>query len=348
MIKILIVDDSETEIALIKAIISHDANLSVVGVARNGKEALAQTALLKPDIITMDIQMPVMDGLEATRQIMSEHPTPIVVISSTINSDSLNATYHILEAGALIALPKPRNVFSPQFESERRNIIATLKSMAEIRVVRRRIKTIVSSEKTLAKPLTALKNSQYELVVIGVSVGGPLALKTIFSRLPETFPVPIVLVQHMAAGFLGGYVKWLDNITSMQVKEAENLEALQKGIIYIAPDSHHFEVDRHSGKLIAKLRKGDFVDGFCPSITVLMNSVARVCKKNTLGMLLTGMGSDGASGLWEIKKAGGHTIIQDQESAIVFGMAGVAQSLGAVDKVVPLDKIADYLVQALT
>lgn len=347
MIKILIVDDSETEIALIKEIISHDSNLSVVGVARNGREAIAQTALLKPDLITMDIQMPIMDGFEATRQIMSETPTPIVVISSTVNDDSLNATYHILEAGALIALPKPKNIFSAQFESERKNIISTLKSMAEIRVARRRIKT-ASIEKRTIKPIIPIQGNACDMVVIGVSVGGPLALKTIFTQLPAEFPVPIVLVQHMAVGFLSGYVKWLDNVTPLHVKEAENLEPLKKGSIYIAPDSHHLEVERMSGKLCAKLRKGDLVDGFCPSITVLMNSVARSCQKNTIGVLLTGMGSDGATGLLEVKKAGGHTIIQDPESAVVFGMAGVAQSLGAVDKVVPLDKIAEYLVQALS
>jgi two-component system chemotaxis response regulator CheB len=345
MIKILIVDDSETEIALIKQIIAHDPSLNVVGVARNGKEAVEQTGLLKPDLITMDIQMPIMDGLEATRQIMSEHPTPIVVISSTVNNDSLNATYHILEAGALIALPKPKNIFSPQFESERKNIISTLKSMAEIRVARRRIKPNVNV-KTFIPPSSSLKGSLFDLVVIGVSVGGPLALKTIFSQLPAEFPVPIVIVQHMAVGFLSGYVKWLDDISPLLVKEAENHEVLKKGTIYVAPDSHHFEVERMSGKLCVKLRKGDLVDGFCPSITVLMNSVALACNKYALGVLLTGMGSDGATGLLEIKNAGGHTIIQDRESAIVFGMAGVAQSLGAVDKVVPLDKMAEYLVHA--
>ncbi len=174
-------------------------------------------------------------------------------------------------------------------------------------------------------------------------MGGPQALKKIFSALPPDFPLPIVAVQHMSHGFIGGYAEWLNNDTKLQVKNATNLEKIKPGVIYLAPDDHHLEIERFNGHLHTKLVHGNPVDGFYPSITVLLNSVAHVCGPKAIGALLTGMGSDGAQGLLELKKQHGHTFIQDKESSIVFGMAGIAQSMGAADVMVKLEDIADYL-----
>lgn len=343
MIKVLVVDDSETEAALITRIIESDPLMKVIGVARNGKEAIDLTARLQPDLITMDIQMPVMDGLEATRQIVANYPTPIVVISSTVSNESVQATFPILEAGALSALAKPQNIFGPNFEETQKHITTTLRTMSEIKVAKRRIRPSIPTEKGAFTAEQKLPHVNYELLAIGVSIGGPLALKTIFSALPANFPLPIVVVQHMSLGFINGYIQWLNEFANLTVKEAVHLEPLTKGTIYIAPDNAHLEVVRVHDKLHAKLVKGNPVDGFYPSITVLLNSVAKECRNKAVGALLTGMGSDGAQGLFELKQAHSHTFIQDKESAVVFGMAGVAQSMGAVDTVVKLDAIANYL-----
>ncbi len=339
MIKILIVDDSPTVVSLFKHIIKAESDMEVIGVAENGKEAVELTARLKPDLITMDIQMPVMDGLEATRRIMSQTPTPIVVISSTVSDESLEATFHILEAGALTALAKPTDVLSPSFAESRKHIIDTLRSMAEINVIRKYLK------KAPEQTPPAVKPGQFEIVAVGASVGGPMALKAILSKMPADFPVPIMVVQHMSQGFIPGFARWLAENTPLKVKIAENYDLLQQGTVYIAPDQHHLELGKVNGKLAAKVITGMPVSGFYPSITSLFKSVAEVSGPRAVGMILTGMSGDGAAGLLEIKKAKGLTLIQDKESAVVFGMAGVAQSMGAVDQVLELNSIANYLIK---
>jgi len=347
MIKVLIVDDSATETALLKSLIDAEENFEVIACAKNGKEAVELNALLKPDLITMDIQMPIMNGYEAIKIIMRQHPTPIVVISSKVNDDLLNTTFMALEAGAISVLEKPHNISSPAFKNEKRKIIDTLRSMAEIRVVKHRFNTKIQ-KKIITHKLPAGGLSDFEVVAIGSSVGGPQALNSILMKLPIDFPLPIVIVQHMTQGFIKGFTKWLNANTELTIKNPENNEVLTKGYVYLAPDGHHLEIARSKQHLIAKLVKGKPVTGFCPSVTSLFQSVAKVCGKNAIGILLTGMGSDGAKGLLDLKHAHAHTIIQDEESAVVFGMAGVAQSLGAVDKVVELELMADYLVKITT
>lgn len=340
MIKILIVDDSETETAILKQIFGSEPDIEVIGCAKNGKEAVQLTKDLKPDLITMDIHMPVMDGLEATRIIMTQCPTPIVVISSNLQNQELRATYKALEAGALSVLEKPVNIASPQFEPARVRAINMIRSMAEIKVIKKRF----STENVSATSSSTPNNRSYELLAIGTSIGGPQALKLILSNLPKDFPVPIVIVQHMTNGFISGFSKWLDKHVELHVKDAEDQEVLKAGTVYFAPDNYHLTVQRSKQHLIAALVNSDPVSGFCPSATVLFESVAKTCKKQGIGILLTGMGNDGAQGLLELKQAHGHTLIQDPESAVVFGMAGVAQSLGAVDKVVELSQMAKYLI----
>lgn len=345
MIKILIVDDSPTESALLKYLFESEKDMKVVGIARNGKEALKLIPILKPDVITMDIQMPELNGFEATKLIMSQHPTPIVVISSAVNDPMLNTTFEALQAGAVSVLNKPQNV-NVQFNQENKYIIEIVRSMSEIKVIRRRfhVSPKATSPKKITTPDVPISNA-FEIIAIGTSVGGPQALRTILEKLPSDFPVPIVVVQHMTNGFIHGFTKWLNNHTQITIKEAINHEMLIPGSVYFAPDHCHLGVRRFQGKLRADLVKKEPVAGFCPSATVLLQSVAKVCNKNAIGILLTGMGNDGAEGLLELKNAGGHTLIQDQASTVVFGMAGTAQSMGAVDKVIELEQMADYLMK---
>lgn len=345
MIRILIADDSPTEAALIQHIIESAKDMMVVGIAKNGKEAVELTAQLKPDLITMDIQMPVMDGINATRIIMSQTPTPIVVISSTISDESIQSTFHILEAGALTALSKPVNVFSPSFAERSKYIVDTIHSLAEIRVTKKPLKIPVAYAKEPQWINLKKRTVAYEIIAIGASVGGPMALRTILGNLNANFPVPIVIVQHMSNGFIHGFAQWLEENVSLKVKNAVNDEVLQPGTVYIAPEQKHLVIERLQNKLVSKLVSGEPVSGFCPSITAMLESVAKVSGDKAIGMLLTGMSDDGALGLLELKKAHGHTLIQDSKSAIVFGMGAVAQSLDAVDQVIDLDRIASYLTE---
>jgi two-component system, chemotaxis family, protein-glutamate methylesterase/glutaminase len=347
MIKTLIVDDSPTEIALIQHIINSEKDMEVIGIAKNGQEAVELSAKLKPDLITMDIKMPIMDGLEATRIIMAHNPTPIVVISSTINDESVNATFHIIEAGALTALAKPMNMFSPSFAESRKHIIDTLRSLSDIHVIKKPLKKEQAHENKIQKTLIRKKN-HYEIIAIGASVGGPMALRKILSQLKADFPLPIVIVQHMSQGFIKGFAQWLAEGIALKVKSAIDNEILQSATVYIAPEQKHLEIERVQEKLVCRLVNGEPISGFCPSITKLLESIAKVSGKKAIGILLTGMSDDGAAGLLALKNAQGHTLVQDEESAIVFGMGAVAQSLNAVDEVITLDLIAPYLTTMCT
>ncbi|WP_392538526.1 chemotaxis-specific protein-glutamate methyltransferase CheB [Legionella sp. 227] len=346
MIKILIVDDSPTEAALIQHIIESEKDMQVIGIAKNGQEAIDLAAKLKPDLITMDIQMPIMDGLQATRIIMAKNPTPIVVISSLVNDESIHATFHILEAGALTALAKPVNVFSSSFEESRKHIVDILRSFSDIRVIKIPLKKHLEESKR--HQIAHAKATHYEIIAMGASIGGPMALKTILGQLAPNFPLPIMVVQHMGTGFIQGFAQWLGENISLKVKNAEDNEPLQKGTVYIAAEPKHMEVERVHEQLICRLVDGAPVSGFCPSITRLLQSIAKVSGKKAIGILLTGMSNDGAEGLLELKQAHGHTLVQDQESSIVFGMGAVAQSLNAVDQLIGLEHIASYLTKICT
>lgn len=349
MINILIADDSNTEAAILRHIFEAEPNLSVVGHARNGAEAVRLVPLLKPDIITMDIKMPVMDGILATKEIMEKFPTPIVIISSNLNDGPLGCTFQALEAGALSVLKKPLNITSSTFEHDKRRMLNAIFAMAEIKLLKQRAPIKREDNRTQSSTVIPKKlpsqSAHYELIAIGASVGGTTALNAIISKLPLNFPLPIVVVQHIMPGFIRGFANWLNNNTPLTVKEIANNEILKKSHVYFAPDNFHLEIHRINHHLTARLVKSTSISGFCPSITVLLKSVAESCGRRGIGVLLTGMGNDGAEGLLALKNAQGHTIIQDKESSIVFGLAGVAQSMGAVDVVVPLEQIANYLIK---
>lgn len=344
MIKILIADDSETEQMLLTHIFNKEKDMCVIGCAKNGKEAVELAYKLKPDIITMDINMPILNGFEATRLIMGTNPVPIVVITSSLKDPNLNTTFYALDSGALSVLDKPVNASDPDYHSTCKRIIALIRSMAEIKVIKRRFTVDIANSQSLMPQQLINKPKPYEIITIGSSIGGPQALKVILSQLPASFPVPIVIVQHMTQGFIEGLSKWLANHCSLNIKCAADNELLQAGTVYFAPDRHHLKVQRIGTHLITQLCKGEPIAGFYPSITVLLNSIAKTCGIHAIAILLTGMGSDGASGLFEIKSNNGHTIIQDPDSCVVFGMASVAQSLGAVDRILRLDEMADYLI----
>ena len=340
MIRVLIVDDSPTLRILIRKVLESDPGIQVVGEATNGEDAIALCRKLNPDIITMDIHMPGMDGYEAIRHIMAEMPRPVVVLTSTKSDIELGITYKAVEIGALMVIGKPKGM--PGIDPEADKLIPQIKAMADVKVVRRTRWPQMDPPKTpgsAAKP----KGSRLQpvrLVAIGVSTGGPPALQVILSRLPAGFPAPILVVQHMSRNFIGGLAPWLNETTPLQVKVAQPYEKLKTGTVYLAPDDRHLTATADGS---VWLKNMSLVDGHCPSATVLFESAAIANGPGTAGVILTGMGSDGARGLKTLHDADGYTIAQDEASCIIFGMPKEAIAMGAVNEVLPLEHISGRL-----
>lgn len=334
MIRILIVEDSPTLRMLLKLVLESDPDIQVVGTAVNGEEGVRMALALKPDLITMDIRMPVMDGFEATRRIMEQRPTPIVVISSNVERSDMMITFNAIKAGALEVLDKAAGLGQADGGAARARLITTVKLMADVKVIRRYRSQQTASSGT---SLGAASARVYSLLAIGASTGGPAALNTLLRELPAGFALPVVVVQHMTIGFTAGLVAWLQLESALPIKLAEDGERICPGTIYFAPDDTHIEL---IGRNVVGLNKMPPVNHVRPSATILFESVARVCGSEAIGVLLTGMGEDGARGLMAIRDRGGATIAQDEATSAVYGMPKAAVELGAVDQVLPLPQIS--------
>jgi len=342
MIRVLIVEDSATVRTLLTALLQSDPALQVVGSAANGEEAVRQALALKPDIITMDIHMPVMDGIEATRRIMTECPTPIVVLTAVAAAPDSHVTFDAIQAGALEVLQKPVGISHADFEIIRDRLVQTVKLMAEVKVVRRHSRKVTA---TMLPPLVPSSNGPPSLLVIGASTGGPAALNTLLHGLPPDFSLPIAVVQHMSAGFLPSLISWLQLGTRLRLMMAEDGQALLPGQVYFAPDDHHLAVTAQ-GRL--GLTTAPPVSHVRPSATVLFLSAAAKYGSQVTGLVLTGMGDDGAVGLKAIRDRGGLTLAQDEASSVVYGMPKVAFEMGAVERVLPLERMAAALLSTVT
>ncbi|MCH7637458.1 MAG: chemotaxis protein CheB [Proteobacteria bacterium] len=343
MIRILIAEDSIVVTRLLKAIFEDEPDMETVACAADGREAVRLVDELKPDLVTMDIRMPVMNGFEATRMIMTTNPTPIVVISASVNSEELSTTFRAIEEGALAVVESPNGLNNLDSKKKRREIVDTVRAMASVKVIRRRASRPVPSKLDLFASTIVPATQAYRLVAIGCSTGGPPALQTILSSLPIGFPAPIVIAQHISSGFVGGMVEWLQGHTLLKVKLAGDREKLESGTVYFAPDDHHLRVVSKKGNYYASLGQDALVNQFRPSATPLLESVAESCPGRAVGGLLTGMGKDGAKGLLAMRRAKCTTFVQDKKSAVVYGMADSALALDAVDQTVDLDKTAEYL-----
>lgn len=351
MLRVLVCEDSLPVSQLLTQVINTDAELHVIGVAGNGREAVELNRRLRPDIITMDVRMPVLNGLEATRQIMAELPTPIVLVSEVAETE-VEMSMALLNAGALTVLPKLHGPGHPAFSQDSENLCQTLKLMASVKLVRRRLPTTSStpiselSPKAKLTPATPIISAerfpsiaQPKLVAIGASTGGPSALATLLKGLPPAFKLPIVITQHIMPGFGDGLARWLNDTTGRKVISARPGMTLEpdSSMTFIAPDKCHLVVV--AGNKLAFDYRGE-VNGVLPSVDVMFDSVAEIYGNSAIGVLLTGMGRDGAQGLARLYKMGAYTIVQDEATSVVFGMPKEAIALGAAWKVAPLDKIA--------
>ena len=337
MLRVLVVDDSAPARRLLVSILASDAEIEVVGEAQHGAEAIELCKTLKPDLVTMDIDMPVMDGVEATRQIMVESATHIVLVTSLSPTDVRHSMYG-LEAGALAAVAKPSAPGTPRFERDSRELIATIKAMAQVKLVHRW--AAVPPYRVTAPPSSESAAQDVAIVGLVASTGGPNALRSILASLPAAFVPPIIIVQHIATGFAQGLAEWLTTTTKRDVKLASHDERLANGAVYVAPDDHHLEVRRD--RLV--LTDEPPIEGFRPSGTRLFSSLAATFGRQAAGVILTGMGHDGVAGLREMRDAGSIVIAQDEESCDIFGMPGVALNTGVVTVTTPLSEIAARLV----
>ncbi len=336
MINVLIVDDSPVAQKLLARILSSDPALSIMGIVSSGEEALQFLGRQKPDVITMDIHMANLDGYETTRRIMEAEPLPIVIVSVNVVPREMNQVFLALEAGAVAAVEKPPGPGHPDHEALAKKLVQTVKAMAEVKVIRRWPRARAGSETSL--PLCRV--SKIEVVAIGISTGGPPVLETILSRLPADFAAPILIVQHIAAGFLPGLVDWLTQTSNFPVKIAAHNEPLLPGQAYLAPDGFHMGVAKNR----ILLRDAPVENNLRPAASFLFRSVAEVFGANAAGVLLTGMGRDGAAELKVLRDKGAITFAQDQESSVVHGMPGEAIKLGAACHIMPPERIATMLI----
>ncbi len=339
-IKVLIVDDSAVIRQTLSAILSADVEIEVVGVAADPYVAAAKIAEAIPDVITLDIEMPRMDGLTFLRKVMSQHPIPIVIISSLTARGSESAIL-AMEYGAVAVLKKPS--LSSDLEGiAARTIIDIVKGAASARIKRRGITTAAHAMVSKNPPNESMAQTTSKVIAVGASTGGTEAILDFLKATPIDTN-GIVIVQHMPEVFTRSFAERLNSICDISVKEAAHGDTVIRGRALLAPGNKHMELKRSGARYYVELNEAPVVNRHRPSVDVLFKSVAKYAGKNSIGIILTGMGGDGAVGMLEMHEAGAHTIAQDENSCVVFGMPKEAIKLGAAQKILPLEQIASYV-----
>ncbi len=341
-IRVLVVDDSAFMRHTISRHLSAAAGIEVVGAARDGVEALERVAELRPDVVTLDVEMPRMDGLEALRRLMADHPLPVVMVSS-LTQEGAETTIRALELGAVDFVPKPSGSDSPDLYRVKGAIIDAVLRAATSRVRPARLPVIPVA--LTSRPTTGGRAALAErLVVIGCSTGGPRALYHVIPALPAALPVAVLVVQHMPAGFTRSLAKRLDELSMVSVREAANGDELRPGVVLVAPGDYHLVTkDRHRVELSTAPRE----HGVRPSVDVTLRSVAAVFGGDAVVAILTGMGLDGGSGAAEVRERGGYIIAEDESTCVVYGMPRAVQELAGVDEIAPLPSVARAIVAAV-
>ncbi|MBN1875948.1 MAG: chemotaxis-specific protein-glutamate methyltransferase CheB [Anaerolineae bacterium] len=336
-IRILIVDDSQVVRDLLVQMLQSDPEFEIVGQATDGIEAVQLTATLKPDVITMDMYMPNMNGLDAIRQIMNTVPTPIVLVAGDVYGPGSSLADQAVAAGALMVVEKPKGLSMTDYDAIRGELVTAIRLMAGVQLV-----TLAANPTSNLTSVTRQTLLDLQLIAVAASTGGPGVLHQILRALPADFSIPIVVVQHITAGFGQGFAQWLDSVTQLNVRLAQDKEPIVQGGVLIAPEGAHMVV-RPGG--IVRLDTSPLVDGVRPSATRLFASVAKTYKAHGMGVVLTGMGADGAEGMERIWQSGGYTIAQDEASCVVFGMPKMAIERGVVHQVLTPEEIIAVFLQ---
>lgn len=351
MIKVLVVDDSIFMRKIISDMLNEEKDIEIVGVAKNGREAVEMTIKLKPDIVTLDVEMPVMNGLEALKIIMKEAPTKVIMVSS-LTKEGAKETIEALNSGAFDFLPKPSGSISLDIRKVKNELVEKIRAAkdSDIKILTKpykedKIKLSKFVKTTSTERVSGVQKEK--VVAIGISTGGPKALQNIIPEISADIEAAVLIVQHMPPKFTKSLADRLDLLSNIKVKEAEDGDKIKKGHAYVAPGDYHMTVKEENGEKVIKLNHEETHTGHRPSVNVLFKSVAEVYGKNAVGVIMTGMGADGAEYLKKIKEAGGKTIGQSKDTCVVYGMPRVAYEIGAVDEVVDLEKIPDKIEELL-
>lgn len=328
-IRVLLVEDSPSQLQLLRTYLEAATDLVVVGTATTGQEAVQSTIRLRPNIVAMDIHLPGFDGYEATRQIMQQQPTPIVLFSAS-SGDAEQRAMAALAAGALAVVRKPAGPNDPTSVKDREHLIRTLRLMAGVKVVTRH------RPRAPILPMRRSVHQAYEVLAIAASTGGPAALQTLLNDLGAHPPVPIIIAQHVAIGFARALTDWLASVVPQPVHLVEGDMPMQPGHVYLSADNVHLVVSQPGTVGVLPARESD---RYCPSADYLFSSLAHHYGSRAIGVIMTGMGEDGAQGLAELARAGGVTFGQDEASCVVYGMPKAAKALGAVRHELPLERL---------
>lgn len=335
-IRVLVVEDSPSVQALLRFVLERDTSILLVGIASSGAEAVAMALSLRPDVITMDVHMPDMDGYEATRQIMEVAPCSIVIVSGSVDPKEVATTFRAVEAGAVAVLPRPDGPGSSAFEQSSRRFAESITSIADVQVSRGRSGTAVEA--------TDLEVRSVDVIAIGASVGGPVVLRQILAGLPYPIPAPVLIVQHMAAGLARGFAEWLTVASHQPVRLALHDEPLSNGQVYLAPDGTHLGI---TPLRRIELKSPHPEGGRCPAVSYLFRTASEVARDRVAAFVLSGLGTDGAQDLALVRSRGGITVAQEPSTCVVAEMPAEAIRLGAARYVLAPAQIERYLVMLL-
>lgn len=335
-IRVLVVDDSATARAVICEILNSDPYIEVVGTASDAYIARDKIVELKPDVICLDVEMPRMDGITFLKKLMHYMPLPVVMVSS-LTQQGAKTTLEALEAGAVDFVAKPHSYIYDAKDEIQDELIVKVKMASKVKVQK------LAQNSTITANTTSLSETTNKIVAIGASTGGTEALKDVLMALPRNSP-GIIIVQHMPSNFTAAFAQRLNSLCSIEVREAKNGDSVTNGVALIAPGDFHMVLRRSGARYYVEIGNGEKVSGHRPSVDVLFNSVAKIAGANAIGVILTGMGSDGAKGLLAMRDAGAKTIGQDEDSCVVYGMPKVAYEVGAVERQLPLHRVADGII----
>lgn len=338
-IRVLIVDDSATARAVLKEILESDPMIEVVATASDAYIARDKIVELRPDVVCLDVEMPRMDGITFLKRLMHYMPLPVIMVSS-LTQNGAKTTLEALEAGAVDFVAKPHSHIYDGKDEMRDELLSKIKVASKVRVQKR----ILSNPQQANT--TSLAETTNKILAIGASTGGTEAIKDVLMGLPRNSP-GTVIVQHMPSNFTGPFAERLNGLCAMEIREARNGDSITPGVVLIAPGDYHMVVRRSGARYYVEIGSGEKISGHRPSVDVLFNSISKVVGANAIGVILTGMGSDGARGLLSMRNAGARTLGQDEASCIVYGMPKVAYELGGVERQFPLEKISQGILDFL-
>ncbi len=341
-IKVLVVDDSAFSRQTIKKMLEADPNIEVIGIAADGVDAMSKTLRLKPDLITLDFEMPGMDGFSFLRWLMKERPTPVIMVSSFSDTKTV---FKALALGAVDFIAKPTKRASSELQGIEKDLLNKVKGIKSLRMDKLSKNLQLLDVNETEPKLEIPSVSDIDVVAIGSSTGGPAALQIILTRLPNDFQAGILVSQHMPKGFTGPLAERLDKLSEVRIKEAEEGDVVEPGKVLICPGGSHMVLKKKGHKYHIQLKESTPQDKYVPSVDAMMISVSDYYNNRAMGVVITGMGNDGKKGILEIKSKGGYTIAESEETAVVFGMPGEAISTGAVDQILPLYDIPGELVK---